>query len=234
MHHFIITEESTNECNSCCCKAVHGSPGEIDRWTLDFAPWAVPIAGKGISEIVVNVESLYVPNMDGKPVANKGSFTTPYNVPVMAELSTLVDNPDSVPLTYRLIPFYGPNHGKIQLDSATGDFTYTPRNAYSGVDSFFYEVTTSSGFKTIAQVLVGVAAQGGAAPVFPDFTPSVAVPDSRIELNARVYRATLAVVISPAARVGEIHRVTIKTTALDCDCNPFINLSCFDLTIGKC
>lgn len=230
---FVITEESTHECNACCCKPVRGVPGEIDRWVLDLAPWAVPIGGKGISEIVANVELLHTPSDVGKTKANNGAFTTPFNTLLSGDLASLVTNPGTDPLAFSFVAFYGPHYGDLSIQS-NGTFQYRPRNGYTGYDKFYYEVKTAAGARTIAQVVIGVEPETGSLPSAPDYDPLVAIPDSRISLNRQTYRADMAVIVSPAAVVGSVYRVTVKATALDCDCNPFTNLSCFDLTIGKC
>lgn len=229
--YFILDEKSTDACNSCCCQSVSGQPGEIDRWTLDLANWAVPIGGKGISEIVANVELLHSPTPTG-PQASNGSATTPFNTIASIDLKQFVDDAGDEP-KFRIIPFYGPKHGKIGLDPATGIVLYTPTNGWTGYDKFYFEVS-SGNKKSVAQIIIGTQPQTGALPAQPPFTPHVEVPDDRIDLNRQAFVANVAVIISPAAVIGEIYRITVKVTTLDCDCNPFINLSCYDLTIGKC
>lgn len=230
--YFILDELTTNACNSCCCQAVSGVPGEIDRWTLDLAPWAVPIGGKGVSEIVANVEPLHAPSVTG-PQAQNNAVVTAFNTPASIDLASFVLNPGTDPIAYEVLPFYGPHHGKFTLDKATGALVYTPTNGYTGYDKFYFKIT-SEGKSSIAEVIVGVSPATGSLPAVPEFTPAVKVPDSRIDLNKQAFVANVAVVISPAAIIGSVFRVTIKVTALDCDCNPFVNLSCYDLTIGKC
>lgn len=229
--YFMLDEKSTDACNSCCCQTVTGQPGEIDRWTLDLANWAVPIGGKGISEIVANVELLHAPTPSA-PQASNGAVTSPFNTPTSIDLTQFVADAGDAP-KFRIIPFYGPKHGKIVIDPATGIVVYTPTNGWAGYDHFYFEVADGAK-KSVAQVIVGTQPQVGNLPTQPQFTPHVQVPDERIDLMRQAFVANVAVIISPAAVIGEIYRITIKVTTLDCDCNPFVNLSCYDLRIGKC
>lgn len=233
MTYLVITEETTSECNSCCCKQMAGSPGEVYQWDLDYAAWSVPIGGKGISEVVAEVELLRAARIpDGVPVANNGSVTGAFNTEIQGALASIVTYDGDESLTYKALPFSGPKNGKVVLDANTGEFVYTPTNGWSGWDSFYYSVTSPKG-ATIAEMRIGVSPQVGTLPPVK-YTPPVSIPDSRISLVKTYHLVKTAVVISPGARIGDVYRVTYRAVALDCDCNEFVNLSCFDLTIGKC
>ncbi|MBF4606069.1 Ig-like domain-containing protein [Curtobacterium sp. VKM Ac-1393] len=49
-----------------------------------------------------------------------------------------------------------PAHGDLSLDTATGAFTYTPADGFSGTDSFRYTASDSSGAPTTATVTITV------------------------------------------------------------------------------
>jgi hypothetical protein len=46
--------------------------------------------------------------------------------------------------------------GTIQLDPDSGDFTYFPDNGFTGVDSFFWQVSDQYGVSNVAEYEIGV------------------------------------------------------------------------------
>jgi hypothetical protein len=217
-------------CATCCCTELNGRPGETLPLTLDYAEWAVPIGGRGLSETAVDIDEIHAPK---SPISvAQASLTTPFNTPLVGSLFGNVTNPDSLPLTFDHLPFDGPAHGVVTINAA-GAFTYTPTTGFAGYDRFFYSVTPEGGKPVVAEFVVGVEPQVGSLPAV-QYTPDVQVPASRITVNRSLALVRLGVVISPAAPIGAIYRMTIRTKTLDCDCNEYSHTSCYDLVIGKC
>lgn len=74
------------------------------------------------------------------PVAADATLDVPYDTPMYGELSATDADDDA--LTFAIVG--QPEHGTIELDSATGAYTFTPDAGYSGEDSFTF--TANDGY----------------------------------------------------------------------------------------
>lgn len=217
-------------CSTCCCTELGARPGEVIPLTLDYAVWAVPIGGRGLSETAVDIDKIHSPT---SPISvAQASLTTPFNTPLVGSLAGNVTNPDGLPVTFEHLPFDGPKNGVVSI-TETGSFTYTPTNGFAGYDRFFYSVKPEDGQPVVAEFVVGVVPQVGALPAVR-YTPDVQVPASRVTINRSLAIVRLGIEVSPAAPIGAIYRMTVRTKTLDCDCNEYSHTSCYDLVIGKC
>lgn len=218
-------------CATCCCTELSGRPGETMPLTLDYAVWAVPIGGRGLSETAIDIEKIHTPGRDISVAP--ASLTTPFNTPLVGSLLGNVTNPNALPLKFEHLPFDGPKYGIVTI-TEVGGFTYTPTNGFAGYDRFFYSVTPEDGAPVVAEFVVGVEPQVGALPLPVRYTPDVQVPSSRVSANRSHATVRIGVEISPAAPIGAIYRMTVRQKTLDCDCNEYSHTSCYDLVIGKC
>lgn len=78
----------------------------------------------------------------------------------------LGSDPDNNPLTYAIVQ--GPGHGSVQLDPATGAFTYTPAPDYNGTDQFSFRVNDGMADSNIAFVFASVAPVNDAPVARPE------------------------------------------------------------------
>lgn len=217
-------------CSTCCCTELGGRPGETNPLTLDYAAWAVPIGGRGLSETAIDIEKIHSPS---SPISvAPATLTTPFNTPLVGSVAGNVSNPNALPVKFEHLPFDGPKNGEVAI-TAAGGFTYTPALGFAGYDRFFYSVTPDGGSPVVAEFVVGVLPQVGVLPTVR-YTPDVDVPASRVTLSRTNATVRLGVVISPAAPIGAIYRMTVKQKTLDCDCQEYSHISCYDLVIGKC
>lgn len=217
-------------CATCCCTELGGRPGEVMPLTLDYAAWAVPIGGRGLSETAIDIEKIHAPTRSISVAP--ATLTTPFNVALVGSLAGNVTNPDALPVTFEHLPFDGPKHGVLTLTDA-GAFTYTPTTGFAGYDRFFYSVKPEGGEAVVGEFVVGVVPQVGALPAVR-YTPDVQVPASRVTANRSLAIVRIGIEISPAAAIGAIYRMTVRQKTLDCDCNEYSHTSCYDLVIGKC
>lgn len=223
-------------CNTCCCAAVSMRPGETNKFQINYAPWAVPIIGRGLGGTAISIVQKVSPPIGANqpPIVTDGLFPALFNTPLNGDLSTLVTNPDADILTYAILPLYTPKHGAIALNAANGTFVYTPVNGFTGYDEFFFSVSDGVNPPVVAQAIVAVGPDGGPAlPAIP-FTPHISVPQDRIAKNSNYFFIDFPVIVSPAAVVGAIYRMEVLQQTLDCDLNVFTHLSCYDITISKC
>jgi hypothetical protein len=108
------------------------------------------------------VEGLEGRTLMAAPLANGGFYAalpdTPLNVAAPG-LFALASDPDSDPITAATISA-NPSHGIINLNNATGAFTYTPDAGYQGFDSFLYYVTAGGESSNHASVFLFVGSRG--------------------------------------------------------------------------
>lgn len=235
MPHYEIDpdKQNGNGCATCCCEAATAMPGITEKWLLDYSGWAVPIGGKGLSQTDFVLEKLY--DAPRRIEAAGTVQNTPLNTPLNFAVSGLVTgNPDALTLTYALLPFNTFEHGTATIDANTGALVYTPINGYVGYDRAFVAITPESSTPIVVEIAVAVNPVSGNLPA-PKLTPDLSVPADRVQkLRGAWASITFALVVSPAASVGDIWRLSVKQATLDCDCQPYTHVSCYDVTIGKC
>ena len=92
------------------------------------------------------------------PVADDGALTTDENTAASGTLTATDANGD--PLTFTIVA--EPQHGSVTLDdAATGAYTYTPDQGYSGSDGFTFKANDGQADSNIATVSITVNASGG-------------------------------------------------------------------------
>src|SRR5262245_26735315 len=98
-------------CGTCCCETINVRPGETNLMVINYAPWAVPIMGKGLGcdpqFDIQQVAACPAPAGSNLPPTAAGplGWTTPMNTPFNGDRSTLITDPEDDPLTYALVPF---------------------------------------------------------------------------------------------------------------------------------
>lgn len=220
------------ECSTCCCRPLNMSPGEADLFSVDFAAWAVPIGGKGLSEVRIKVDQIHAPTPPDGVVAVFTSSITPFNTQFVGAITGAVLNPENVPLVWDLYELDGPQHGVATVTPA-GELTYKPTNGWSGWDKFYVTATLENGKTIVSEIAVGTQPSAGALPVVLG-SPVVSVPEQKVNVKARSYILQFGIDVSPSAVIGAIYRISLVQEALDCDCNKYSKRVCYDLTIGKC
>lgn len=223
-------------CVTCCCEVVSIKPGETLPLYLNYAPWAVPFAKRGL-HCVPSVEieekrTCDVANSSNMPpeiyaMDGMARFDTGTNVILNANLGDKVSDPDGDPIVYKLLPHYRPQHGKLQLDP-NGPFTYNPSVDFKGEERFY--VTASDGINApfIFEVLIAVGIDAGL------MKPKLALEIGTPIVNAHLYIVTVPLIASPAAQTCQVFRLTIRQGALDCECNCYYHTDCVDVRIVKC
>ncbi|RYY04220.1 MAG: retention module-containing protein [Gammaproteobacteria bacterium] len=97
--------------------------------------------------------SVGVNPVNDAPVANNPALTTNEDTPVTGKV--IASDVDGDTLTYNLVA--QPANGTVVLDSATGQFTYTPNSNYNGNESFQVTVNDGKGGLVTSTVSVAVA-----------------------------------------------------------------------------
>jgi VCBS repeat-containing protein len=205
--------------------------------TINYAPWAVPIVGKGLGCVpqfdLQQIQTCPAPTGDNLPPVASGiiSFVTTAGAIAAADLKTFVTDPESDTLTFAALSMYGTKHGKLTFRS-NGTFDYALTDAsYTGYDNFFFTVSDGVNPAVTMEAIIRVTA---ATPVPTNGTPSIRIDTSRATVHQYMYMLTFPIEVSPAAQPCEIWRLTIRQSALDCDCNCYYNVSCYDIVVGKC
>lgn len=231
-----VSGSAAGSCAVCCCAAALGRVGEVAKWTIDYAAWAVPIGGKGLAKTAFSVEKVS-PDIAGN--ANRAPVASPFLLALAAgdevnAVQVTATDPDGDTLTFELDPLFRAENGTATI-TPDGLLTYVPNPGWSGVERFFYIVSDTADHAVRGEIAIRVNAVMPAVQyAAPLATPEVRVLDARAAVDARRFELTFPVAVSPTARPGDVYRITVKQQALDCDCDSFIHVSCYDLTVTKC
>lgn len=227
---------SNSGCVQCCCETVSLKPGSIEPLFLNYAPWAVPIAPRGLHcEPSVHIEEQDTcppqagNNMPPRITSADGMvrFDTGKNVHLDGDLRTKVTDLEGAVVEYKLLPHHGPKHGKLVLNKS-GQFGYDPHWNYFGEERFYCSASDGINPPFVFEVMIAVDIDAGTmvpAPVLGVGKPIV---------DQRYYTVKLPLIASPAARECQVFRLTVQQSALDCDCQCYTHVDCVDVRIAKC
>lgn len=224
-------------CGVCCCENAKASPGEVNKWSLDYANWSIPIGGRGLTaQTQVRVEKT---NSDSGalqfPNASILLGNTLSSDTLTMQLSDGINNPDNVALTYSVMDFYPPKHGKVEID-ASGTATYTPYTHAPAYDRFFYEAKTADGITVVVEAIISISTASQTNPPASAnmATPIVMINRGSIRVSTSLQTVEFPVQVSPQATLGDVYRITVRQQAIDCDKECFWHESCYDLMIERC
>jgi hypothetical protein len=102
------------------------------------------VARVGASESEPATVSIFIDPINDAPTASGTQLGTEEDTPVADRLLAVDKEGDA--LTWTLVA--APEHGDLDLDSATGDFTYTPDLDFTGEDSFLWAAQDPAGATT--------------------------------------------------------------------------------------
>jgi hypothetical protein len=243
MHSFTVDPRDgglIGSCDTCCCTPVQMRAGVTEKWTINYAPWSVPLGGVGlVSGTMVSVEEIRgcaaAVGADSPTVIAGGWFVT-------ATSNGSAENP--IPLlgglvlnatVARLLPQFGPKHGTATITN--GILTYKADFGYSGYDRLFVELSNGVLPPRIWECVIAVSSVGQATPTpvanASMLTPPVKYNLSEQTISQRAHQTALPVSVSPTACVGSIYRITVNQPARDCD-SDYNHIACYDLSIGRC
>jgi len=218
-------------CNSCCCQPATARPGERNKWMINYGTWAAPLLGQGITDRTsFDLEKMDQEPDPRAPINQNYYFPTSFNTALNGNVSTGASDPLDGELTYRLHGLFEPERGEVVVN-IDGTFSYTPTLGFSGYDSF-YVITSNDAKSVVTQVIVGVAALDGNPRPAKAFDPVLYVHQKTVEANNNLLTFQLAA--SPAAVVGDRYRLTIRQPAIDCNCEEYFHVSCYDITVVSC
>lgn len=232
------TPAANGSCNSCCCEYAEAVPGETNKWRINYQPWLSGLrGGRLVSPTQISVEKLTpaaapVSTTNLPPVNVDYTFHTPINAVLSGDVSVSASDPEAAPLTFALAHNGLPKHGAVSM-LPTGAFTYAPGNGFVGYDTFYY--STSDGVNAPVNHAVMIAvdpalpAPALADPVLPSV---VSVAYDQVRLDGGLMEFGLRVL--PIATVGDVYRLTVKQTAMECDGGCYEHISCYDIHIVKC
>jgi hypothetical protein len=222
-----------DNCVKCCCENISFKPGTINKVSVGYAPWVIPIGRLHCVPQFVLEQMQTCPasaggNLPPQPAA-KVSFETLSGNTIAGDLTVQVTDPEGDPLTFKHLTMYGPTHGKLTF-YPNGMFEYTPDIGYVGVDRFHASVNDGINAPVVFEVVIGVRT----AVLDFSVTPHVSIDTSGIQVNDRYCTVSFPVKVSPAAQLCEIWKLTVLQGAIDCDCVCYSRSDCFDIRIVKC
>lgn len=229
------TYRAGGSCGVCCCAEASVTPNETNKMVVNYSAWAAPIGGRGLTNTTQwSIDKKAGSEPPEGPANSNYSFATDKDVLLTGVAVTAnASQPDAAPLTYSLLPLSGPDHGDLTFGS-NGSFTYLPQSGFTGYDNFFF--VTSDGTNQIIREVILQVNLGGVNPDFAaqPYTPALKIDRNKIRVDAHTYQLSLMIEASPALRIGDIYRLTLRQPTLDCDCNEYFHQSCYDFVVGKC
>jgi Ca2+-binding RTX toxin-like protein len=130
----------------------------------------------GVSEATVQLNVTYTPGANLKPIAKDDTYHVAAGLKYTSSVSVLTndaDGPDNITtdnlLSIQGTTFASANGGVVSL-FANGQFTYTPRAGFVGIDSFNYTVRDGLGATDKGTVTLHVGTTINTAPVAGDDT----------------------------------------------------------------
>jgi hypothetical protein len=231
MMHFTVNDyQAINNCQKCCCEKLNLKPGTVNKVSVGYAPWAVPIGQLHCTPQfqIEQMDTCPLPVGSNLPPTMTADvkFSTTVNALLENTLTAMISDPEAATLTFKLLPLYGPKHGKLDL-RADGSFSYMPTYNYVGEERFY--VSASDGSNTsIFEVMIAI----GIDPAMMTATPHVSVGPASVD--NRYYTVSFPVIVTPAASECEVWRLTVMQAALDCSCTCFTRTDCFDIGVVKC
>jgi Bacterial Ig domain len=222
-------------CGQCCCQSVTALPGETNQWIINYAQWIGPIGGRGlVSPPVIEIQNITPPPLvSGKrpPINVDYVAATTENTTALANVFAGVINPDAQPLTYARVPLFGPSNGTLSFGS-DGTYAYTPVAGFVGYDVFYFETSDSVSLPIRNKVTIAVSPLLGPTLPAPAVAPLVNPIQKAIYVSGAIMK--IPVEVSPAAKIGDVYRMQIRATAMDCAGTAYNHVSCFDVSIGRC
>lgn len=233
MYHYTVDDMKANGCTVCCCEPLALKPGSTSKVHINYAPWAVPI-GRLHCLPTFDLQQMETCTANpADPVKTAGldvMYDVPPSVPFTGDLADKIEDPATNPLTFRLLPLYGPKQGPVTVES-NGSFTYVPPPGYNGPDRFFVEAKTQSNHTKVFEVLLGVGAQQSADM---NETPHVYIDVRSASVDYNYFTASFAVSVAPTADLCEVWRLTVMMNAIDCECICYNRTDCYDIRLIKC
>lgn len=230
MMHFTVDDyQALDSCQKCCCERLNLRPGTINKISVGYAAWAVPIGQLHcVPQFQFEQKETCPVGSGNQPpqVTDTTAFETPINTALAGDLKTRISDPEAQPMTFKALSLYGPQHGKLEL-AEDGTFDYTPAPNFKGQERFYASANDGSNTATFeVMVAVGIAAAG--------MTPTPHVSVGPATVDQRYFTVSFPIIVSPAAQPCEIWRLTVLQAALDCDCTCFTRTDCFDIGIASC
>lgn len=236
MQHFTVDARDgigSSACDTCCCEQVSARAGETNKWTLNYAPWSAPIGGKGLNRVSFEVEKVEGCETlsSNAPTNTNYDFTVDTSASLSENVSSGAADPVGSGLTYDHMVLFGPNNGTLDFND-DGTFTYTPNTGYTGFDKFYF--TTENDIGQVAnEVCISVTSPAVTLPAAPS-SPIITPIEKSVNINAKIHQITFPLAISPIANVGDVYRLKVLTTTLDCECACYTHMSCYDIVISGC
>lgn len=220
-------------CNTCCCEKFNLSPGEVNKLMINYSTWAAPLGGIGLQpRTQFSIEKKSGEEPDDAPNSINLQVATTVGVAIDGDIAATSSSPTGKTLVFGLVPLSGPDHGQVTVNE-DGTFEYTPDGLYVGYDRFFFTVSDGD-YTVIREAAVKVSKTAPATPLpDPNFTPDIRVDPKTVNVTTG-FMMSAQIAASPSVSVGSVYRMVIKQPALDCDCNEYFHLSCYDIIIGKC
>lgn len=232
MMHFTVESYTPAEasCHKCCCEVITLQPGTTTKVSVGYAPWAIPIGQLHCTPqfAIELLDTCPVPIGDNLPPAasSEVKFSTAMNSLLESDLKLMIADPEAKPLTFKLLPLYGPKHGKLNLLS-DGTFSYMPVTSYTGEERFYVSASDGAYIKNF-EVMIAIGIDAAIMAPMPHISIGPAT------INQRFFTVSFPVTMSPAADECEIWRLTVMQAALDCDCTCYTRTDCFDIKMAKC
>lgn len=231
-----------SSCSKCCCEPIGLKAGETSLFTINYAPWSVPIGGRGLVppipaiSVVPDDSACSSQTIDGFSDPNATAFlplVVAPNTPLVTDMLPYV-TPVGNTFTFAQLPGGEPEHGSVSILGS--NVTYTPPQGFNGWDHVWIRITDAQG-RSINRELVFNVNATTPRPYEWGRTGLIINP-TQVEINSRMHQVNFPILLNFNAACDTVegcrkYRVTVKARASDCD-RIFTRLDCFDVFCKRC
>lgn len=247
-------------CNFCCADQATVVPCERNPWMIDYSPWLLGIQGRGLCQPI----SFSIEKLSSDPVAPFPSMLPPanidYNIQIAANtafsgsVATGATSPQDSPLTFKIDTTSPPSHGIVAMNT-DGIYVYSPTTGYVGLDQFGY--FTMDGVNAPVENVVNIGVDIVVSPPFEEGLPPGVVIQTNGDGGPQLYATPIppnsgllyvdpqslcirspfikfTLVASCELTVGQVYRLKIVMSAMDCDRATYRHISTYDILVTKC
>lgn len=197
-------------CNTCCCEQVLIKRMGSEQIAVDFSPWCLPVAPRGLTRTKIHAKPMNDPDRSSDLIIETATIWDGKNDIIVSDYSK-----DGQRFHFEYLPQYRTRS------------TITNDGLLSFLDSPEYFYSKNLDWQDHAEYLACWVSKGEPAPPYEyvRYSTTTLADNTTLLLN---------LMLTPFARVGHVLRLDISQYAEDCDCVTYERSFCIDINVVSC